>query len=216
VNAFAAARIQYGWEQVAARWKNSFDAPAASGLLSGTPMWNRLSRGRFTNARPVVTLAATALLLCVPLSLPAQHHRKHETHVQIEDLEHQWQQATLSNDLVTMDKLLSEDYLGITANGELQTKTQLLDRMKARIFAITKMDVSDMKIKRVGAIAIVTSLAQVEGEANGQPVSGSFRYTRVYQHLPSGAWRVTSFEATRIPRNGGRQRGGVEPASGQR
>ena len=179
-------------------------------------MWNGISLGRLTKVQPVVTLAATALLLCVPLSLPAQHHRKHETHMQIETLEHQWQQATLSNDLATMDKLLSEDYLGITASGELQTKTQLLDRMRNRIFAISKLDVSDMKIKRVGAIAIVTSLAQVEGEADGQPVSGSFRYTRVYQHLPSGAWRVTSFEATRIPRNGGRQRGGTEPAAGER
>ncbi len=84
MNAFAAARIQYE-EQVAARWKNSFDAPAASGLLSGTPMWNGISLGRLTKVQPAVTLAATALLLCVPLSLPAQHHRKHETHMQIED-----------------------------------------------------------------------------------------------------------------------------------
>jgi ketosteroid isomerase-like protein len=82
--------------------------------------------------------------------------------------------------------------------------------------AITKLDVSDIKIKRVGSIAIVTSLAQVEGEANGNPLSGSYRYTRVYQRLPSGVWRVTSFEATRIPRNPGRQHGGGEPASGQR
>ena len=179
-------------------------------------MWNGLSHGRLTRVQPVVTLVATALLLCVPLSLAAQHHRKHETHVQIENLEHQWQQATLSNDLGAMDKLLSEDFLGITANGELQTKTQLLDRMRNRLVTITKLDVSDIKIKRVGAIAIVTSLAQVEGDANGEPVSGIFRYTRVYQRLPSGVWRVTSFEATRVPRNGGRQRGGAEPASGQR
>jgi ketosteroid isomerase-like protein len=204
--------------QALAAVENSFDAPAASGLLSGTPMWNGPSRGRLTKVQPVVALAATALLLCVPSGGLAQRHHKHETHVQIEDLEHQWQQAALSDDVAAMDKLLSEDYLGITANGELQTKTQLLDRMRNRKFVISSMDVTDMKIKRVGAIAIVTSLAQVEGEANGEPVSGSYRYTRVYQHLPSGAWRVTSFEATRIPRNGGRQRGvpgGTDPAPGR-
>jgi ketosteroid isomerase-like protein len=182
-------------------------------------MWNGLSHGRRIRVQPVVALAAAGLLLCVPLGLCAQRHHKHETHVQIEGLEHQWQQATLNDDVAAMDKLLSEDYLGITANGELMTKTQLLDRMRNRKFAISRMDVSDMKIKRVGSVAIVTSLAQVEGEVNGEPVSGSFRYTRVYQHLPSGMWRVTSFEATRIPRNGGRQRGvnggGTDPAPGR-
>jgi len=194
----------------------SFDALAASGLLSGTPMWNGHSLGRLAKVHPAVTLAATALLLALPASGVAQRHHKHETHVQIEDLEHEWQQATLNDDVVAMDKLLSEDYLGITANGELQTKTQLLDRMRNRNFTISKMDVSDIKIKRLGAIAIVTSLAQVEGELDGDTLSGSFRYTRVYQHLPSGAWRVTSFEATRIPRNGGRQRGGgADPAPGR-
>jgi ketosteroid isomerase-like protein len=161
-------------------------------------MWNGHSLGRLAKVHPAVTLAATALLLALPASGVAQRHHKHETHVQIEDLEHEWQQATLNDDVVAMDKLLSEDYLGITANGELQTKTQLLDRMRNRNFTISKMDVSDIKIKRLGAIAIVTSLAQV------------------YQHLPSGAWRVTSFEATRIPRNGGRQRGGgADPAPGR-
>jgi ketosteroid isomerase-like protein len=179
-------------------------------------MWNGISLGRLAKIRLVAALAATALSLCVPLSLQAQHHRKHETHVQIEDLEHQWRQATLNDDVATMDKLLSEDYLGITPNGELLTKTQLLDRMRNHIVAITKLEISDMKIKRVGSIAIVTSLALLEGEANGNPMSGSYRYTRVYQHLPSGVWRVTSFEATRIPRNGGRQHGGAEPDSGQR
>ena len=56
-----------------------------------------------------------------------------------------------------MDKLLSEDYLGIMANGEVFTKTQQLDRMRDRKFMITKLDTSEHKIKLIGNIAIVTS-----------------------------------------------------------
>ena len=62
-----------------------------------------------------------------------------------------------------MDKLLSDDYLGITATGEVLTKTQQLDRMRDRKFVLTKLDISETKIKLVGNIAIVTCLAQVEG-----------------------------------------------------
>jgi hypothetical protein len=58
-----------------------------------------------------------------------------------------------------------------------------------------------MKIKLIGQrAAIVTSLARVEGTNDGRPLHGNFRYTRVYQRLPgTTTWRITSFEATRVP-----------------
>jgi ketosteroid isomerase-like protein len=156
------------------------------------------------------TLAA--LLFCLPaLAAQHQHHPKRQAHGQIEALEHQWQVAMLADDVTAMDKLLSDDYLGITGTGELLTKAQQLDRMKTRNISISQLSTSDVKIKLVGSIAIVTSLAQVEGVSNGAPLQGSYRYTRVYQRLPSGAWKVTSFEATHIPRSGRRQQADAGP-----
>jgi len=146
------------------------------------------------------TLAA--LLFCLPTAAQHQHHPKRQAHQQIEDLEHQWQVAMLADDVAAMDKLLSDDYLGITGTGELLTKAQQLDRMKTRNISISQLNTSDVKIKLIGSIAIVTSLAQVEGMSDGTPLKGSYRYTRVYQRLPTGLWKVTSFEATHIPRSG--------------
>jgi hypothetical protein len=45
-------------------------------------------------------------------------------------------------------------------------------------------------------VAVVTSRAEVKGMSDGVPLSGTFRYTRVYQRSPSGAWKITSFEVT--------------------
>lgn len=105
----------------------------------------------------------------------------------------------MSEDTDAMDHLLSDDYLGIMSNGQVVTKLQQLDRMKTHNFTITKLDVSDVKIKLLSRhAAIVTSLAQVEGMINDHPVNGSFRYTRVYQRLPAGVWKIISFEATRV------------------
>jgi ketosteroid isomerase-like protein len=61
------------------------------------------------------------------------------------------------------------------------------------------MELSDIKVKVVQSVAIVTSRAEVQGTTDGRAIDGSFRYTRVYQRLPSGAWKITNFEATRIP-----------------
>ena len=71
--------------------------------------------------------------------------------------------------------------------------------------AMTRIDLSEVKVKLVGSVAIVTSLAQIEGTNDGNVVSGMYRYTRVYQRLPSGVWKITNFEATRLAQTGGRR-----------
>lgn len=127
------------------------------------------------------------------------HEKKHDAKRQVEALEEQWRQAQLSGDVATMDSLLSDDYIGISMTGQVNTKMQQLDRMRTHKIALSKLDLGEMQVKLVGAIAIVTSRAEVEGTNEGIPVKGTYRYTRVYQRLPSGNWKITSFEATRVP-----------------
>ena len=191
----------------------AFDASPASGLPSGTPMHRSIGRSRLLVALAVCTV----LCISVP-TLAQQHHPKGDPkrveRVHIEALEQQWRSAQLNADVAAMDKLLSDDFLGITANCEVNTKEQFLDRMRNRALTISTMDMSEEKIKLVGQVAIVTSMAQVDGTSDGQPLTGRFRYTRVYQRLPGDMWRITNFEATRIPAR--RQPGPGNPAGAQR
>jgi ketosteroid isomerase-like protein len=78
------------------------------------------------------------------------------------------------------------------------TKPQQLDRMKNRSLVLTAIELTDVKVKLIGTTAIVLSLADVDGTNDGEPMHGSYRYTRVYSRLPSGAWKITNFEATRV------------------
>src|SRR5579864_670012 len=108
-------------------------------------------------------LGLTVALITMPLH--AGPHRGARTmRDQIEALETQWKKAALSNVIDTMDHLLSEDYLGITANGQVVTKPQWLDRMRNHNFSVSMLQISDVKIKLISQhAAIVTSLAQVDG-----------------------------------------------------
>ena len=145
----------------------------------------------------LLLLLASLLLVSSALAVP---HRGDRMRDQIEALEQQWRQAALANDTEKMDHLLADDFLGITASGQVVTKLQQIDRMRAHQVTISRLDVSDTRIKLLSHhAAIVTSLAEVEGSNEGRPIHGSFRYTRVYRRLPNGTWRITSFEATRIP-----------------
>jgi ketosteroid isomerase-like protein len=135
---------------------------------------------------------------------------------QVEALEEQWRVAQLAGDIATMDKMLSDDYIGISITGEVDTKAQQLRRVADRRMMLTRIELSDMKVKLVGAVAIVTSRAQVEGSNDGISVRGMYRYTRVYHRLSTGQWKITSFEATREHRSHRQIEGEAADGSGGR
>jgi ketosteroid isomerase-like protein len=161
---------------------------------------------------------ALSAALAAPVPLLAQgdgpHPRRNEQYKhQVEKLEDLWRNAQLTGDVAAMDQLLSDDYVGITMSGQVVTKMQQLDRMKNRTMVLSKMVLSDVKVKIIGSpatgavAAIVLSLAQVEGSVDGEPIHGTFRATRVYSRLPNGTWKITNFEATRVGPPGMEARG---------
>jgi len=168
---------------------------------------------RHAHSRLPQVFRSCCLLLLVPLlalgsptTAEAQHHVPKLAREQIESLEEQWKDATLAGDAAAMDKLLSDDYVGISWTGQVNTKAMQLDRIRNRALVVQHMTLSDIKIKVVGPVAIVTSRAQVQGTSETGEIDGDFRYTRVYQRLPTGAWKITNFEATRVPPNGDHMR----------
>jgi ketosteroid isomerase-like protein len=157
-----------------------------------------------THFRFVLLIAFTFALLSATASARGFNHPRKLVKQQIAQLEEQWRTATLNADIPSMDRLLSDDYVGISWNGQVNTKAMQLDRLKNRSLMISRMDLSDTKVKLLGSVAIVTALAQIEGTTDGIDMTGKFRFTRVYQRLPGGIWKITNFEATRIPDPGER------------
>jgi len=148
----------------------------------------------------LVTLASLAAILLVSAA-PArgQHPRRNDQFKhQVEQLEQAWRAAELNGDVDAMGKLLSDDFVGINMSGQVVTKMQLLDRMRRRRMVLTRLDLDDVHVKLIGRTAIVTSLANVEGTNEGVAMHGTFRYTRVYLQVASGAWQITNYEATRV------------------
>lgn len=150
--------------------------------------------------RPVVLLLLTTL--CASASAWAQRERKRVERAEIAQLEQKWRQAQLSEDISAMDRLLADEFLGITAGGQVVTKAQQLDRMRTHHLVLTELDISDTKMKISGNLAVVTSLAHLEGTSDSKPLHGDFRYTRVYHRIGRGDWKITNFEATRVGNDG--------------
>ena len=155
------------------------------------------------------------LLVCSVLcATPAQAWQaKKDVKRQIEQLEMEWRTAQLSGDITTMDHMLADDYVGITLTGQVTTKAQQLARFRSHTVVVTRLDVEEMKVKLIGQVAIVTVKARVEGTGSANRLDGDYHYTRIYHQLATGAWKITNFEATRIP-NGHHHEIHLLPASG--
>jgi ketosteroid isomerase-like protein len=147
-------------------------------------------------------LAACLVLLFAfgpALSLSAlPREERHEVRHKIDQLEDHWRDAILNRNVAAMDALLASDYMAITANGTLQSKDEALANLRSGALHIKSLEITDRKVRFYGATALVTSRAEVSGTTPDGDLTGSFRYTRVYVRDASGAWRIVSFEASRI------------------
>jgi ketosteroid isomerase-like protein len=123
---------------------------------------------------------------------------RHESRQEILQLEQKWKDAVIGHNVPAMAGLLSDDYIGITSNGTLESKEQTLTYLKDGVLNLKSIDMSDRKVRFYGTTAVVTSKAEVSGNGEDGSLTGNYRYTRVYVRDPKGGWKVVSFEASRI------------------
>ena len=154
----------------------------------------------------VLALAAGAIpLFAGGLTLAQKHESRHE----IDQLEDEWRTALLNGDVKTMDSLLADDYIAITPYGTLQSRDDALANLRTgRVHFIT-LTITDRKVRFYGTTAVVTSLASVQATAADGLVTGDYRYTRVYVRDTQGAWKIVSFEASRVREPGSHPRNEV-------
>jgi len=188
----------------------AIDRNARPRLLSDTPMLDFTTNHSMPRSRGValglIFILVFALTVCASgLQAGMPQRQKHESRHEIDQMEETWREAILKSNTTAMDGLLADDYLAITASGTLQTKEQTLDNLRSGRTHFTVLDISDRKVRFYGTTALVTSLAEVQGATGSGDISGSYRYTRVYVRNAQGAWKIVSFEASRIREGGERK-----------
>jgi ketosteroid isomerase-like protein len=147
----------------------------------------------------VLLLAAFLLLYAFParaVSVPLLH-KEDKLHREIENLEAEWRQSVVANDIPTASRLLADDYLGINPNGTLETKADALAQRRSGTVKISSIEPSSLKVRVYGDTAVVTSLVEVQGHDGDRDISGRYHYTRVYSRR-AGEWKIVSFEASRV------------------
>ncbi|GAA3755633.1 nuclear transport factor 2 family protein [Terriglobus aquaticus] len=159
------------------------------------------SQPAFTPLLRLVLLCPALLVLCgvAAHGMSMRPHRPgHADQQQILRIDDQMRTALLGADTGALDKILADDFLGISANGTLSDKQQYLRRIGRHEHQFTRIDITDRKVRIQASSAVVVTTADVTGKLDSNPLTGTFRYTRVYSREPDGSWKLRNFEATRV------------------
>lgn len=166
-------------------------------------MWNVSVHSRTgLNCRLAVGIVLLLALGAAPVLQGLPRGERHENRHEIDVLEDHWHDAMMHRNVAAIDALLADDYMGITGNGTLQSKDETLANLRSGVVRFTSMQFSDRKVRFYGNTALVTSRAEVVGTSPEGDISGSYRYTHVWVRDNKGAWKIVSFEASRIRQHG--------------
>ncbi|MNV84515.1 hypothetical protein D3C71_1783930 [compost metagenome] len=88
-----------------------------------------------------------------------------------------------SSNVDQLDQLLHDDLVFITPDGQTLTKSMDLEAHRSGSMVIDKFVPSIESIKLFGDTAAVALLVNASGEMLGQPISGTFRYLRVWKQF---------------------------------
>lgn len=98
--------------------------------------------------------------------------------------------AMLRSDTVTLDKLLSSKLIFTNHLGQVLGKKDDLAAHNSGLLNITDISVDDQQITLQQDTAVVFAKVTICGNYDGQPANGTFRFTRVWQHMTGTHWQV--------------------------
>ena len=108
-------------------------------------------------------------------------------------LEAELRRAQLEADVATLDRLIADELLFTGPDGRLGTKAEDLAAHGSDVVRFREYEPEELRVRAVGeTVRVVALRTRLTVEVNGAPVSGTFRYTRVWAKERGGAWRVVA------------------------
>ena len=125
---------------------------------------------------------------------------------EIRELEAQFSQAVVKGDRAFYERVLADDFTHTSHTGVFKTRADFMAEnkfdekkdLKSGRTRYDSYDVDDLAIHIYGDTAVATGRTSPKGlNAAGQPISGRYRYLRVWVKR-QGRWQVVAFQGTRI------------------
>jgi ketosteroid isomerase-like protein len=119
---------------------------------------------------------------------------------EILEAERQWAKAFLELDLVTIEKLIDDDYILIQHDGSLERKAQVLESLASQHRHWESASSDNHEVRVYGDVAVVIGHWQSRGHNHDQAFDYEAQYMAVWVKRHDG-WRITADQSTPIPKS---------------
>lgn len=121
------------------------------------------------------------------------------TNATLRSLENKWQDAVKDHDADALDKLLSDNFVATSVNGQAGSKERILRavRKDKNVYRSARARKMMIKMKRPG-VAIVTGTAVQNGtKENGEEFSSTIEFADTWRLRKDGQWVCIASEAAK-------------------
>lgn len=115
----------------------------------------------------------------------------------IDKVDASWNELRQRSDVDGLDRLMDERFVLVHSDGRVQYKADYIAELRTRTRVNGPILNEDVKIRSYGNTAVVNGVSVQSAVSNGQPWSGRFRFTRVWQQQ-DGGWKIISSHSSRI------------------
>jgi len=123
------------------------------------------------------------------------------THMEEELLkvEEEFAVAIVKNDLESIGRLVTDDWIIIDPNGETVDRTRFFEVIKSGALTHDMMESEDFRVRVYGDSAVVTGVTRTKGKFMGQEFSTQERATDVFVKR-QGQWQCVLTHLTGFPK----------------
>lgn len=142
------------------------------------------------------TLVIAALALsatCIALGQTQSANRDHRSSVEqaIRQLDKERIQAQIGADAAALDRIYTDDFIGVGPSGTVRTKPQVISDFTSGDLKFQSITTDEVQVQVYEKTAVETGLSTMVGQDRGKAVPGDTRFTRVWINQ-QGHWRLVA------------------------
>lgn len=117
----------------------------------------------------------------------------------IRELIERWDNALIRKDTAFIDSILAEDFTYISSSGQIQSKSQLLEFIKATDLTIESASSKIITIRIYNDSAVAIAEGAIKGRYKSNVFDDRYRFTDVWVKQ-DGKWKATVTQITSLPK----------------
>jgi hypothetical protein len=106
--------------------------------------------------------------------------------------------AQVGEDFIAMEQLLADDLIYIHSSTVIDSKRSYIDSLQSRAVTYLSMKRSDVSVRILGCVAVITGLGNFDVRLNGKELSVEVRFHSLWARR-DGRLQFASWQATRTP-----------------